>query len=228
MPAGNRAILAALQRFAQAVTAKMTQLTAGEPEYQLRAPFETLLQEAGRDLSLKVVSTGETRLGDLGKPDYAVHVGGVMAGYVELKAPGTGANPNTFKGHNGRQWKRFKAIPNLIYSDGNDWGLYRDGKPARPVLRSSGDVTTHGKRAVTLEDAQALLVLLTDFFAWQPILPTKPKGGIDLKGFAAMLAPLCRMLRDDVADAVSMAKRGQSPFLYASVATTHSTTSSRD
>ena len=120
------AALAALKKFADTVTAKMNTLTVGEPEDQLRAPFETLMQEVGRGLGQKVVCTGETMLaGRLGKPDYAVHSGKLLAGYVELKAPGVRANPNRFTGHNAHQWKRFQTIPNLIYTDGNEWGLYR-------------------------------------------------------------------------------------------------------
>jgi len=210
MPA-EKAILAALRAFAGAVTAKMTQLTAGEPEDQLRGPFERFMQEAGQALSRKVVCTGETRLaGRLGKPDYAAHAARLLTGYVELKAPGVGANPKRFAGHNREQWKRFQAIPNLIYCDGNEWGLYRNGDTVRPVVRLSGDVATDGKSAAALRDAHALLALLTDFLSWQPILPTKVKGGIDLKGLAALLAPLCRMLRDDVTDAL---KDPQSPLV---------------
>jgi len=50
----EKAILAALQRFADAVTAKMKALTPGEPEDQLRGPFETLMQDAGQALARKV------------------------------------------------------------------------------------------------------------------------------------------------------------------------------
>ena len=124
----EKAILAALRKFAETVTVKMTQLTTGEPEDQLRSPFETFMQEVGRMLASDVVCIGETLLpGRIGKPDYAVHSNKLLTGYVELKAPGVGANPNRFTGHNREQWKRFRAIPNLIYSDGNDWSLYRNG-----------------------------------------------------------------------------------------------------
>ena len=58
----EKAILAALKRFAEAVTAKMTQLTAGEPEDQLRAPFEALMEEIGRALKRKEVCPGEPSL----------------------------------------------------------------------------------------------------------------------------------------------------------------------
>lgn len=199
----DNAILAALKKFAGAVSAKMNTLTAGEPEDQLRAPFEAFMEEVGRALGITIVSTGETLLaGRLGKPDYAIHAAGLLAGYVELKKPGLGANPSRFTGHPAQQWKRFQAIPNLIYCDGNDWGLYRDGKAVRPVVRLSGDIAADGTSAVTAKDAGAVLDLLRDFLQWQPIIPTKAKGNIDLKAFAKMLAPLCRMLRGDVTDAL--------------------------
>ena len=209
----EKAILAALQKFADAVTAKTKALTHGEPEDQLRGPFEVFMQEAGHILSGQkghVVCAGETRLaGRLGRPDFAVHAGKLLAGYAELKAPGIGATPSRFTGHNADQWKRFKAIPNLIYCDGNDWGLYRSGEAVRPVARLSGDVASDGNKAVTTKDAQAVLGLLTDFLSWQPIIPTKPNGLIDLRAFADMLAPLCGLLRGDVTDAL---KDPQSPL----------------
>lgn len=194
----DKAILVALKKFADAVTAKTTTLTVGEPEDQLRGPFEIFMQEVGQALALKVVSTGETMLpGRMGKPDYAVHSNMLLAGYVELKAPGFGANPNRFTGHNKDQWKRFQSIPNLVYCDGNDWGLYRQGERIGPIVRMSGDVSVDGKTAVNLKDAAALMPLLTDFLSWDPIIPSGTKQ------LAELLAPLCRMLRDDVTDALA-------------------------
>jgi len=199
----DKAVLLALRRFADAVTAKMTTSTAGDPEDQLRAPLEAFLRETGKALALKLVCTGETPLPDrMGKPDYAVHVAGLLAGYVELKAPGSGATPSRFKGHSAQQWKRFRAMPNLLYSDGNEWGLYRAGQAVRPVIRLTGDVTTDGKTGVKAGDAQALLGVLTDFFQWQPTIPQKLRGQVDLEKFADLLAPLCRLLREDVTDAL--------------------------
>ena len=193
----EKAAFDALRTFAEKVTAKMSQLTHGEPEDQLRGPFETFMQDIGGTLGLKIVCTGESRLpGRIGKPDYAINSNKLLSGYVELKAPGLGANPNRFSGHNREQWKRFQAIPNLIYCDGNDWGLYRNGKAVRPVICLSGDVATDGKKAVEADDAQVILDLLIDFFSWKPIIPK------NIKDLACMLAPLCRMLRDDVTEAL--------------------------
>ena len=193
----------ALQTFAAAVTAKMTQITAGEPEDQVRGPLENFMAGVAAALGCNVVCTGETPLPDrLGRPDYAIHLNQLLAGYVELKAPGVGATAKRFNGRNRDQFKRFAAIPNILYTDGNEWALYRDGELVNKVVRLSGHVAADGKKAAALHDAHALERLLRDFLSWQPIIPTDRKGKIDLKGFAALLAPLCRMLRDDVTDAL--------------------------
>ena len=201
----------ALQALAGAVTAKTTQVTSGAPEDQLRAPFEVFMGAAGQALGWNVVCTGETPLPDrLGRPDYAVHLNDLLAGYVELKAPGVGAAASRFRGHNRQQFKRFAAIPNLLYSDGNEWALYRGGQLVGRVVRLSGDVAADGRRAAAPRDALAVEGLLRDFLLWQPLIPTDGHGRIDLQGFAAMLAPLCRMLRDDAVDAL---KRPLSPLV---------------
>jgi len=196
-------IQGALQRFAETVTAKTAALTPGEPEDQLRGPFENFLADAARTLGWNVVCAGETRLpGRLGQPDYAVHLNKLLAGYVELKAPGLGANPKRFSGRNREQWKRFQSLPNLLYCDGNEWALSRSGEITGKIVRLSGDIAAEGRKAIAPDDAHAVERLLRDFLSWQPFIPTDRKGKIDLKGFATLLAPLCRMLRDDVTDAL--------------------------
>ena len=193
----------ALQEFAAAVTEKLKQVTPGEPEEQLRAPFETFIGAAADAFGWYVVCTGETPLPDrLGRPDYAVHLNGLLAGYVELKQVGVGATATRFVGRNREQFNRFSAIPNLLYTDGNEWALYRGGELIDRVVRLSGDVASEGKKAAGPQDALALESLLRDFLMWQPFIPTDSKGRINLSRFAEMLAPLCRMLRDDVADAL--------------------------
>ena len=160
------------------------------------------MNEVGRAFGWEVVCTGETPLPDqLGRPDYAVHRHQLLAGYAELKAPGVGATSTRFRGRNRAQFKRFSAIPNLLYTDGNEWVLYRGGQPVRGC-RLSGDVVVDGRAAAAPQDARAVEALLRDFLSWEPIIPVNRNGAIQLKGFAALLAPLCRMLRDDVTDAL--------------------------
>ena len=199
----NDPIHAALQDFAAAVTAKITQVTHGEPEDQVRGPFEIFMAAAARVHGENVVCTGETPLPDrLGRPDYAVHRNQLLAGYVELKAPGTGATATRFKDRNRDQFNRFSATPNILYTDGNEWALYRNGELVDKVVRLAGDVAADGRKAAAFQDARAVERLLRDFLSWEPIIPRDRNGKIDLRGFAALLAPLCRMLRDDVTDAL--------------------------
>ena len=200
----DTSIHAALQAFAAAVTAKTSQLTAGEPEDQLRAPFETFMADVAAALGWNVVCTGETPLPNrLGRPDYAVHHNRVLVGYIEIKAPGTGADAARFTGRNRRQFKRFSAIPNLLYTDGNEWALYRQGQRVHETVRLSGDVAEDGRQAAAAADARRIERLVRDFLSWEPLPPLDGKGRIDLERFADLLAPLCRMLRDDVTDALA-------------------------
>ncbi len=209
----TESIQKALQTFAAAVTEKMSQLTPGEPEEQLRTPFENFMKkDVSEALGWKIICNGETPLPDrLGRPDFAIQRNQALVGYVELKAPGSGANAKRFKGRNREQFKRFSAMPNMLYTDGNEWALYRNGELAGKIVRLSGDVSTDGASAVTADDAANIERLLRGFLLWEPFIPTGRKGKIDLKGFADLLAPLTRMLRDDVTDAL---KDAESPLVH--------------
>ena len=168
------------------------------------------MDEVGHAFGWNVVCTGETPLPDrLGRPDYAVHLNQLLVGYVELKAPGVGVTAIHFKGHNRNQFKRFSAIPNILYTDGNEWVLYRDGKQVRSC-RLSGDVAADGREAAVPQDAHDVEVILDDFLKWKPFIPENRNGKIDLNRFAELLAPLCRMLRDGVMDAL---KDPESPLV---------------
>jgi len=125
-----------------------------------------------------------------------IAVKGLLAGHVELKAPGKGANPEKLKGGDREQWERFKNLPNLIYTDGNDWALYRNGQLEGKMVRLAGDVSTAGPDAIGPADAEAILALMQDFLRWEPIVPSSPSA------LAKMLAPLCRLLRVDVLTAL--------------------------
>lgn len=186
-----------LQHFATSVGEKFVSSVYGEPEEQLRTPFDTLIRETGKSLGLSVLPVGETQLeNNLGRPDFGITVGGVLCGYVELKAPGKGADTTKFKGHDKRQWERFIGLPNLLYTDGIEWSLYRTGILVR-TCRFSGNPCQVGDKAVLDSDAAALLPLLSDYLAWAPIVPRSAKQ------LALYLAPLCRMLKNDVLDALN-------------------------
>ncbi len=117
----------------------------GQPEDQLRAPFEQLLSDIAEISGMAksvVAAIGESSVADLKtRPDYAVTVRGALVGFVELKAPGKGADPRKFRdAHDKAQWERLRSLPNLIYTDGNGFSLGRNGQLSGSIIRFSGDI----------------------------------------------------------------------------------------
>ncbi len=197
-------IYGALQDFAEEVTAKSRGIVTGESEEQLRAPFETLMKFVGTERGQDVVCVGETLLQNrIGKPDFGIMKGSLLSGYAELKAPGKGVLRRRFTGHDREQFDRFTQLPNVVYTDGNAWALYRRGEREGNIVRMRGDVSVDGRDAVAAQSANELFGLLVNFLDWQPIIPFNAQGGVNLREFAKQLAPLCKFLRDDVLEAMS-------------------------
>jgi hypothetical protein len=100
----------------------------GQPEDQLRAPLEQLLADLAALCGIPshaVVAVGESSLSDLKtRPDYSITVHKALVGFIEVKAPGKGADPRKFKDvHDREQWSKLQSLPNLIYTDGNSFSL---------------------------------------------------------------------------------------------------------
>jgi hypothetical protein len=192
-------IAEAVSSFGAAVTAR-TQTGAGEPEEQLRGPVETLLGQIGAALGLDVLPVGETRLVELSsQPDYGLFVDGVVVGYLELKAPGKGAVPQAYRGPDRQQWERLRALPNLAYTDGNNWAVYRFGEPVGRVVTCQGDVRSAGDSLRV--DVRAFRTLISDFLLWAPTPPRTAQG------LADSIAGLCRLLRDEVTATLAVEAR---------------------
>src|SRR2546425_10270299 len=70
----NAAASLALCQFAEAIKQKFSTHISGEPEDQIRAPFEQLLGDMARALGIAgIIPVGETRLSNgIGRPDYSV------------------------------------------------------------------------------------------------------------------------------------------------------------
>jgi hypothetical protein len=185
----------AVAAFGAAAKAKLSNpAVRGEPEDQLRAPLEELFRWLGSLAGLPegaLSLVGEASLSELKtRPDYAVTVNGALVGHIEIKAPGKGADPRSYRGQDKEQWERLKALPNLLYTDGNDFSLWRDGTQIGSVARLIGDVTISGR---ALQAPPALLPLVSDFLlGWEPIPPRSPVQ------LAHISARLCRFLRDEV------------------------------
>jgi len=192
-----------LKKFGDSLETAFAALKASkaQPEDQLKHPMVQLMQELGGVLGIEIVATTEASVSELqGRPDVAVSVNGAVTGHVELKAPGKGARPSKYKGADARQWKKFRNHPNLIYTDGNEWALFRTGERQGKLVQVAGDLTADGGSVVSPDNARDLEALLRDFTGWEPIVPTSPRA------LAETLAPLCRLLRDDALAAVEQAE----------------------
>lgn len=185
--------LNALHTFANALKSSYGSLVAAQQEDQLKSPTGSLLSASGKEFGLEVIPRFEAPVKGVGRPDIALDVGGLLCGYVELKAPEV--NIRSLKGRDKEQFKKFSSIPNLLYTNGSDWILYRDGEKASAV-RLSGNVVEEGTDAVDEKDAEKLSAMLRDFLTWHPIAPKSPKA------LAETLAPLCHLLREDVTQAL--------------------------
>ncbi|WP_304025308.1 type ISP restriction/modification enzyme [Rothia mucilaginosa] len=129
------------------------------------------------------------------RPDYAITVDGVLTGYVELKAPGKNIDPTSFtkKSHEYRQWQRLRNLPNLLYTNGTEWRLYRYGEP---VLTSTGYDAVHMHGSFSghgmLSAPDALATFFLNFLRWVPSPITSADQLVET------LAPLAALLREEM------------------------------
>jgi hypothetical protein len=180
----------AVSTFGESCAAKLA--GPGDREAAIRSPLETLLGAAGGHLGVQAVFHDEVRDSERQvRPDYGVRVQGAITGYVEVKAPGKSIDPARFSGHDKRQWERQRDLPNLIYTNGTEWRLYRDGAEVGDPVSFVGDLKNAAGR---LEASPAFEELVTDFLRWQPA-PITSVGAL-----VRAVAPLTRLLRGEVLD----------------------------
>ncbi len=204
MRALRKTLDAIISDFGSRAKAKLSNAAvSGAPEDQLRAPLEGLILDIAEFLGLpsdKIVAVGETSLADLKtRPDYAVTLNSALVGFIEVKAPGKGADPRRFTDkHDREQWEKLKTLPNLIYTDGNAFSLWRNGDIEGKVIALDGDIETAGAK---LTAPSSLPGLFSDFFQWQP---QPPKSAPAL---AELTARLCRLLREEVTEQLAQGSR---------------------
>lgn len=182
----------AVGEFGASAKAKLNE--GGQPEDQLRNPIEQLFAALSLEIGLPkgtLTLIGEKSLSELRtRPDFAVNVRKALIGFIEVKAPGKGADPRKWKaGHDKEQWDKLKALPNLLYSDGNAFSLWRDGALVGTIIKLDGDIEEAGAK---LSAPDGFLSLIHDFLSWQPIAPR------NVPELARISARLCRFLRDEV------------------------------
>jgi hypothetical protein len=191
----------AVAEFGSEAKAKLSNVAAtGEPEDQLRAPLEHLIMKLVELCGLRrtaVAAVGESTLADLKtRPDYAITVQNTLIGFIEVKAPRKGADPRRFKDrHDKQQWEKLQSLPNLIYTDGNEFSLWRSGAMVGSLVRLEGDVETSGDH---LDAPPSLLSLFAAFIQWKPMPPRNAKQ------LAEVSARLCRLLRDEVTEQLAL------------------------
>jgi Type ISP C-terminal specificity domain/N-6 DNA Methylase len=172
----------------------------GDKEAAIRSPLDELLGAAGAALNVKAVFHDEVRDSERQvRPDYGVSVCGAITGYIEVKAPGRTINPGHFKGHDLRQWERQRDLPNLLYTNGTEWRLYRDSEPAgEPVTFNGGPLDTAKSGLTAPAEFEAMI---TDFLRWKPA-PITSVGAL-----VRAVAPLTRLLRGEVLDQLDTERR---------------------
>lgn len=174
----------------------------GEPEAALATPVDNLIREYGEKiLNRKIVLHAEVRE-DAGnvRPDFGVRIDGLMAGHVELKKPGTSLDPSTYgkTTHNGRQWKRLRNLPNLLYTNGLEWRLWRYGELVTMAHLTASSLT---KFRGTITAPPELDTLLSSFLSWTPT-PIKT-----ITRLVDTIAPLAALLREEVLESLKANRR---------------------
>lgn len=172
----------------------------GDKEAAIRTPLEDLLACFGEHLRVKAVFHDEVRDPERRvRPDYGVSINGAISGYIEVKAPGRGVDPSGFKGHDLKQWERQRDLPNLLYTNGTEWRLFRDGElVGDPVVFSGGALAKAGSK---LTSPPAFEELLTDFLRWKPA----PIGSVT--ALVKAIAPLTRLLRSEVLEQLASERK---------------------
>ena len=176
----------------------------GQPEDQLRGPFERFLSDFGATVgseALRPTLVGETQISELKtRPDYAVTRQKGLIGHVELKQPRKGVDPRRYgEGHDKDQWNKLKALPNLLYCNGQAFALFRDGELVGDIVRFEEAVKSVGAK---LSVPNGLEALLSDFLSWTPQPPR------DIGQLAATSARLCRLLREEVEEQMAQGAEG--------------------
>lgn len=192
--------------FGAAAKAKLSNAAiTGAPEDQLRNPLETFLRDLA-DIDgmppTAVSLVGETTVKHLkSRPDFAVTVHKALVGFIEVKAPGKGADPRKFvkDTHDAEQWEKLKSLPNLLYTDGNAFSLWHDGELDGKIIQLDGDIESSGAK---LKAPETLRALISSFLQWTP---TPPKTAPQL---AQLSARLCRLLREEVIEQMALGNEG--------------------
>ncbi|MET8956736.1 type ISP restriction/modification enzyme [Streptomyces sp. NPDC004533] len=190
-------------------------LMHGQKEAAIRRAVETLLVDAAQVLGREAFLHAEVPVDVYRiRPDLAVRIGKLprnIVGYVELKSPDKSViHPSRLNQRDRRQWEGMSKLPNLIYTNGQTWILYRSGRQYGDTIHLEGDLRSAGARLrIPVGFETTFESMLAAFFGWQPHPLTS------MRELVTMVAPLCTLLRDavhDRLDAESTLPRHRRPF----------------
>ncbi|MFC7012350.1 type ISP restriction/modification enzyme [Streptomyces viridiviolaceus] len=131
---------------------------------------------------------------------------------MELKQPGRGVDPQKWsaRSHDRRQWEKIKALHNVLYTDGNDWAVYRFGVQIGPTGRLVGDLKSGSRQVVVADDGFERV--LTHFFTPAPLT----HDSID--ELVKRIAGICALLRDEVTERLTREEHGEADAAFSILA----------
>jgi len=183
-------VAAAALRYAEDVVLAERTGTDGEPEAQLTAPTAALFEAVAADDGLRLRLVREVRLNGV-RPDFQAVIEGRQKGWVELKAPTKSIDGRTWRGREAKQWVLLSERDALIVSNGLQAQFYVLGEPVgHPV-----DLPTEADADVW--DSAATLAMI------HRLREATPEPVVRVRDLAKRLAPLTRMLRDRLLDALT-------------------------
>ncbi len=126
----------------------------------------------------------------VGRPDLLIRTSdGRVVGHIELKHMTKPADPRKLRDrHDKDQWEAFQALPNLIYSNGTEATLWRDGAQV-------------GEKPVSA-DSDAWAELWNEFLGYTPTVDSDPRA------LAKTMGRRARLLRLAVGKALAEDSRG--------------------
>ena len=157
-----------------------------DTEDDLKVPTANLLSALG-DGRFEVRGEHATAVG---RPDLLILTAdGRVVGHIELKHMTKPADPRKLRDrHDKDQWEAFQALPNLVYSNGTEATLWRDGAQV-------------SEKPVSI-DTDAWAALWNEFLDYTPTVDSDPKA------LAKTMGRRARLLRLAVGEALAEGNEG--------------------
>ncbi|MFF1769113.1 type ISP restriction/modification enzyme [Streptomyces sp. NPDC058249] len=175
--------------------------------------MEQLLRGMAGRQHMNLIAHGQSSVKRLGvRPDFAISTGGRTIGHIELKRPGKGVDPLKWpaKSHDREQWEKIKALPNVLYSDGYDWAVYRFGVQLGPTGRLVGDLLTGSRQLTPADDGFERVIAL--------FLTPAPLTLSSIGDLVKRIAGICALLRYEVTERLTREETGEAAAAFSILA----------